>query len=334
MSIASLASWSVLVPVAAFLAAAIGVWAILSAFAESETDLDERLSACSANRGRRVPPGSAMKRQEKLQEKVANAASRLSGALKPDNPDELGKIRLKLLNAGFRGEQAVSVFLGLKCAGLLLGLGMSVPPVYARYGLGQTGLCLIGMIAGACFYLPGIIVGMICKKRQEQIFLGLPDALDLMVVCVEAGLGLDAAMRRVASEMVSDFPVLCGEFSLANFQIQMGRPPRDVLRDLGVRHRRGRPPVAGGRDHPGRAIRLQRRLGPADPVRRDAGPPPPARRGEGGQDGRQDYDPPDPLHLPRRLRRPGRPGGYPDRPEHGRGEVTVGPRLVAGAGSA
>ena len=73
------------------------------------------------------------------------------------------------------------------------------------------------------------------KSRGESIFLGLPDALDLMVVCVEAGLGLDAAMRRVTSELAQSCPVLCEEFAIANFQLQMGRPRKDVLRDLGIR---------------------------------------------------------------------------------------------------
>ena len=67
------------------------------------------------------------------------------------------------------------------------------------------------------------------------MFLGLPDALDLMVVCVEAGLGLDAAMRRVTSELAQSCPVICEEFAISNFQLQMGRPRRDVLRDLGIR---------------------------------------------------------------------------------------------------
>ena len=71
------------------------------------------------------------------------------------------------------------------------------------------------------------------KKRSEAIFLGLPDALDLMVVCVEAGLGLDAAMRRVTTELCQSCPVLCEEFAIANFQLQMGRTRKDVLRDLG-----------------------------------------------------------------------------------------------------
>jgi tight adherence protein C len=85
------------------------------------------------------------------------------------------------------------------------------------------------------FFLPSVILWYIRSKRQEAIFLTLPDALDLLVVCVESGLGLDAAMRRVCEELGSHARVISEEFSLANFQLQMGRPRREVLHDLGVR---------------------------------------------------------------------------------------------------
>ena len=71
--------------------------------------------------------------------------------------------------------------------------------------------------------------------RQEAIFLSMPDALDLLVVCVEAGLGLDAAMRRVNEELAESAPELCQELSVCNMQMQMGRPRREVLHDLGIR---------------------------------------------------------------------------------------------------
>jgi tight adherence protein C len=73
------------------------------------------------------------------------------------------------------------------------------------------------------------------ELRQQEIFLTLPDALDLLVVCVESGLGLDAAMRKVNDEMKGHAKVICEELSLANLQLQMGRPRREVLHDLGVR---------------------------------------------------------------------------------------------------
>ena len=82
---------------------------------------------------------------------------------------------------------------------------------------------------------PSFVLMYLKGKRQESIFLTLPDVLDLMVVCVESGLGLDAAMRKVCEEMREHAPIIVEEFNIANFQLQMGRTRRDVLHDLGVR---------------------------------------------------------------------------------------------------
>src|SRR5207248_3544719 len=96
-------------------------------------------------------------------------------------------------------------------------------------------IMLIVIVTGIGFYIPSAILWYLRSKRQQDIFLTLPDALDLLVVCVESGLGLDAAMRKVCDEMKEHAKVLAEELSLANFQLQMGRPRREVLHDLGVR---------------------------------------------------------------------------------------------------
>src|SRR5262249_1971494 len=104
-----------------------------------------------------------------------------------------------------------------------------------KYGLTLDALQPIVIYTGIGFYKPAFILWWIRSKRQQEIFLSLPDALDLLVVCVESGLGLDAAMRKVCDEMKDHAKVICEELSLANFQLQMGRPRREVLHDLGVR---------------------------------------------------------------------------------------------------
>ena len=106
----------------------------------------------------------------------------------------------------------------------------------AFFGVGQKGIVLSVFAAALFFYLPDIVVWHLGKKRREGIFLGLPDALDLMVVCVEAGLGLDQAMRKVAEEMKKTYRVIAEEFALANFQLQVGRPRAEVLHELGARN--------------------------------------------------------------------------------------------------
>ncbi|MEO2033583.1 MAG: type II secretion system F family protein, partial [Planctomycetaceae bacterium] len=89
--------------------------------------------------------------------------------------------------------------------------------------------------AGLGFYLPELILTLMKMSRQTKIFLQLPDALDLLVVCVEAGLGLDSGMRRVSEELASGAPEVCQELGTANMQLQMGKPRRQVLHDLGIR---------------------------------------------------------------------------------------------------
>jgi tight adherence protein C len=223
------------VPLTVFVTITLGVWGVLTAVADRPAKAEDRLRRVLDPSAPRPDATALARQQERFQARVAEAAGRLGKSLRPSDEAELGKLRLRLLNAGFRGEQAVLIFCGMKLLGMLTGLAIAVPLAIGRYGASQQGLCY-SILAGAVgFYLPDWVVNSRKKRRSEAIFLGLPDALDLMVVCVEAGLGLDTAMRRVTSELATSCPVLCEEFAIANFQVQMGRARKDVLRDLGTR---------------------------------------------------------------------------------------------------
>ncbi|HEY8505520.1 MAG TPA: type II secretion system F family protein [Gemmataceae bacterium] len=142
---------------------------------------------------------------------------------------------MKLAHAGFRSDSALAVYQGIRVVCLI---GFLLPAL--AYYLLQEGFTLksfqwIILYGGLGFYLPPLVLWYLRTSRQKEIFLTLPDALDLLVVCVESGLGLDAAMRKVTEEMKSHAKVLSEEFALANLQLQMGRPRREVLHDLGVR---------------------------------------------------------------------------------------------------
>jgi tight adherence protein C len=113
----------------------------------------------------------------------------------------------------------------------LLACGLFLP----KYGFSLTTLKWMVGLVGFGFYLPNVILWYLRRKRQQEIFLSLPDALDLLVVCVESGLGLDAALRKVCDEMKGHAKIICEELALSNFQLQIGRPRREVLHDLGVR---------------------------------------------------------------------------------------------------
>jgi tight adherence protein C len=223
------------VPIGIFLAITMGVWGLLTLVSGQTSAGEERLQKFIERAAAKRASGLTGRDQQKIQEKMAQAASKFAKPLQPKDTEELGKLRVMMLNAGFRNPQAVQVFLGARFVGLLVGLAVGIPAIVSHFGWTQKGMMFIGGAAALGFYLPNLIVSSQTKKRQQAIFLGLPDALDLMVVCVEAGLGFDAAMRRVTSELALACPILCDELNITNFQMQMGRPRREALRELGVR---------------------------------------------------------------------------------------------------
>jgi tight adherence protein C len=163
------------------------------------------------------------------------SAPALAKPLQPRTEKDIGKLKLKLSHAGFRSEAAPQIFLGIKFMMLVMGVMFGGGATVALLGLNQGSLFRTVLFAGSMFYLPDVVLFWLGKKRKESIFLGLPDALDLMVVCVEAGLGLDQAMRKVAEEMKKSYRTISDEFNLCNLQLQMGRAKQQVLQELGTR---------------------------------------------------------------------------------------------------
>ncbi len=151
------------------------------------------------------------------------------------NEKEMSQLKEKLMNAGFRRESAPVVFKSIQFAGVVVGLvgGGVFGMIADGMNQGMAMKTAIGMILG--FMVPNLFLEQLVKARKQKIFLGLPDALDLMVVCVEAGLGMDQALRKVAEEMAKSHPEIGEEFSIANQQLQFARPRAEVLKALGLR---------------------------------------------------------------------------------------------------
>ena len=167
---------------------------------------------------------------------LKKAFSQLGTKMEGQQTDlERNSLKVRMANAGFRSELAPAVYQGARLVCLLAGLmmGGGVFLLSGNFSVKVMAYSLMPAIIG--FYIPQIALWYLRSTRQQEIFLTLPDALDLLVVCVESGLGLDAGMRRVTDEMKGHAKVLCEEFALANLQLQMGRPRREVLHDLGVR---------------------------------------------------------------------------------------------------
>ena len=232
----SMIDFARLMPWALFCAFAALAWWALEYLAAGKPRALERIEELKDPRKRRSAANqSAMKQTDSMTKMLEKASPALAKPLQPKNEAELGKLKAKLAHAGFRSESAGSIFLGLKFVGLISGLLLGGGTISSIHGIDRNTLIWTVGLAGLFFYLPDLVVGFLGRRRKQAIFLALPDALDLMVVCVEAGLGLDQAMRKVAEEMRKTYRVLAGEFAIANFQLQMGRLRVDVLRELGLR---------------------------------------------------------------------------------------------------
>ncbi len=235
--VAELVSSTLVTRVAIFGCAAAGAWWLLDFLAGQKPRAEERLDEFREPNTRKSDllrgiKGSNNSAMAKVLEKASPA---LSKPLQPKTIEEVGKARAKLNQAGFRGEKATEVFWSLKMIGLISGFMFGGGAVVLSRGFDTNTLTYTVAIAGTMFFLPEMVLWFITKQRKDNIFYGLPDALDLMVVCVEAGLGLDQAMRKVAEEMRKTYRIIADEFGLSNMQIQMGRARNDVLHDLGVR---------------------------------------------------------------------------------------------------
>ncbi|MEM1013165.1 MAG: type II secretion system F family protein [Planctomycetota bacterium] len=147
--------------------------------------------------------------------------------------DERGdKLKAKLIRAGIYQADAPRLFLaarvGLGLLGVGFGLLMSMAGMFdLTTGLGAGGL--IGYMA------PAMWLKLRVKKNQKELSKGLPDGLDLMVVCVEAGLTIDAAMQRVGDELGLAHPTISREFAICHMETRIGVARQQALRNLGVR---------------------------------------------------------------------------------------------------
>ncbi len=166
---------------------------------------------------------------------LKDAFSNLGGVMEPKSELEKNSLRIKLANAGFRSEHAAGVFHGTRVVCLAVFLVPALFFFLLKDGFTSKSIEWTAAMAAIGFWLPQVVLWHLRSTRQKEIFLTLPDALDLLVVCVESGLGLDAALRKVTEEMKGHAKIICEEFALANLQLQMGRPRREVLHDLGIR---------------------------------------------------------------------------------------------------
>lgn len=170
-------------------------------------------------------------------QKVVSLAGPLAKLSLPEEDWQNSPIRLRFINAGYRNKNAPVIYFGAKTM-----LALAFPGFYLLgKGLGgfesdfTNTLTTVLILAGLGYYLPNLILHRLVYVRQRELFENFPDALDLMTVCVEAGLGMDAAISRVGEEMAIKSPLTSEEFRLVGLELRAGASREQALRNLAMR---------------------------------------------------------------------------------------------------
>jgi len=157
------------------------------------------------------------------------------GSKVPSSEAEVASLKMELMRAGIRSENALPVFYGVRIVAVLifLAISLALEPKMPPNPVLKMALMISGCAAG--WILPRFVLEKKVAKRQILLRLSLPDALDLLVVSVEAGLGLDQAIQHVARELQVSHPELSEELSLVTLEMRAGKRRSEALRNLGER---------------------------------------------------------------------------------------------------
>lgn len=175
--------------------------------------------------------------QAQWTETIVNIAGKFAKLSLPSEGWESSPLRLRFLNAGYRGDTPVLLYFGAKTL-----LAVLLPIIAYAYTMvsgakfGTEAMLAVLLFSGAIgYYLPNVVLSRLVFIRQREIFESFPDAADLMMVCVEAGLGLDAALVKVAEEMRLKSQALAEELHLVNLELRAGSSRDKALRNLALR---------------------------------------------------------------------------------------------------
>ncbi len=224
--------WMALATTIGFTVSIAAALAMLYSFVTTEKGASVRLQ-------RRLSPSLVADdrphRKDAVAELVAQGLTPLARLARPTTDDELRAVRAKLAHAGFRAPSALQLFLGAKALAPLVMVGI-VLWVHVARAEGLSRVSMLVLVAAAIgFFLPNVWLDGRVKQRQLAVNRGLPDVLDLLVTCVEAGLGLDASLQRVAAEIALSHPVLAEELTVTFLEAKAGVPRTEAFRRLAER---------------------------------------------------------------------------------------------------
>lgn len=217
----------------ALLLLCVGIWQFMRNNAQRRK-LIEKIKMSSHH------PGSTVAAAGETQDnkaKLLNLFSLLGRKVVTPRPEDYSQVRLRFLKAGIRNPKAGEIYWGAKSF-----LALAMPGIFltARFTIlritnGSTVLVVAVLAALAGWYFPDLWLKVKTQRRKEKLLAALPDTLDLLVVCVEAGMGLDSAFHRVAQEIRFNSPEMSDELRLMNLELRAGKSRQDALHNMALR---------------------------------------------------------------------------------------------------
>jgi len=211
---------ALILTIVVFVTVALVVFAFGAAAATPTSVLGTRLRALGGQSAQ-APEKAALKVRERLE----RALDPISKAI-PLSPTDVTRTRAWLIQAGLRESRHTSYYFGARL--LLAFLGLAGVVAFS----GFDSMPLLVCVPALGFFIPRFFLKRMIKDRQQRIRIALPDALDLTVICVEAGLALDQALMRVGKDLHHAHPDLSDEFHLVNLEMRAGKPRAEALRNL------------------------------------------------------------------------------------------------------
>ena len=221
-----------LVALLAAAAVASGVWFVATLVPARPAALGRRLAELEHLGGGPYSVSGRRKRQERRER--WEAALEALGAKMDSSGKSAEDVRTRLIQAGYRSPNAPGIFMGARLV-VPLAFAAAVALLLPLAGAGRFALLGAGFFGILGYIVPSFWLDSRVNARQKEIRHALPDALDLLVVCVEAGLGLNQAILRVADEIEHVSTAMSEEFGLVNLEIRAGAARTEALRNLGER---------------------------------------------------------------------------------------------------
>jgi len=181
--------------------------------------------------------GPVSRSEDGISKRLESYLTALGQKVLPEKSEDFTRTKMKFLKAGLRGPRVPTIYWGVKCSLVVLstGLFLFLRMTFLKILDVPTSLLILVFVAFLSFYLPDLWLQLKIQRRKETILEGLPDALDLLVVCVEAGMGIDSAFQRVGREMELSNKTLSDELRFLNLELRAGKARQDALRNLAKR---------------------------------------------------------------------------------------------------